>query len=130
MAVLLGRPGPRRGRLAQLAWRGVRCRSLALMGWQISANLGRHVRAGADARGWRWEITRGADVAQVVIEIGGRAWSADPLSLPDDTRHALETDGRTELLKVLDQDEPPRLIRCGCSGCSYLSAGEAGELPS
>jgi len=70
MAVLLGRPGPRRGRLAQLAWRGVRCRSLALMGWQISANLGRHVRAGADARGWRWEITRGADVAQVVGVVG------------------------------------------------------------
>jgi hypothetical protein len=99
------------------------------MGWQISANLGRHVRAGADARGWRWEITRGAEVAQVVIEISGRAWAADPLSLPDDTRHALETDGRTELLKVLDQDEPPRVIRCGSSGCSYLSAGETGERP-
>ena len=99
------------------------------MGWEISANLGRHVRAGARARGWRWEITRGAEVAQVVIEISGRAWSADPLSLPDDTRHALETDGRTELLKVLGQDEPPRVIRCGSSGCSYLSAGAAGEWP-
>lgn len=100
------------------------------MGWEITANLGRHVRPGADARGWRWEITRGADVAQVVIEISGRAWSTDPLSLPDDTRHALETDGRTELLKVLDQDEPPPVIRCGCSGCSYLSGCEAGEWPS
>jgi hypothetical protein len=58
------------------------------------------------------------------------AWSADPVSLPDDTRRALETDGRAELLKVLDQDEPPRVIRCGCSGCSYLSASEAGEWPS
>jgi len=95
------------------------------MSWRISANLGRHVRAGADARGWRWEITRGADVAQVVIEISESAWSAEPPSLPDDTRHALETDGRTELLKVLDQDDPPRVIRCGCSGCSYLSADEA-----
>jgi len=37
----------------------------------------------------------------------GRAWSADRLSLPDDTRDALETDGRAELLKVLDQDQPP-----------------------
>ena len=41
----------------------------------------------------------------------------------------LETDGRTELLKVLGQDEPPRVIRCGSCGCSYLSAGEAGEWP-
>lgn len=31
---------------------------------------------------------------------------------------AVETDGRTELLKVLDQDTPPRVIRCGTSGCS------------
>jgi hypothetical protein len=64
-----------------------------------------------------------------VIEISGRAWSADPLTLPDDTRQALETDGRTELLKVLDQDQPPHVIRCDCSGCSYLSASEAAEWP-
>jgi len=94
------------------------------MGWKISANLGMQVRADSDSRGWRWEITRGAEVAQVVIEISGKAWSTDPLSLPDDTRHALETDGRAELLKVLDQDKPPRVIRCGSSGCSYVSARE------
>jgi len=99
------------------------------VGWEISANLGRHVRAGAGARGWRWEITGGAEVARVVIEISGRGWPAGPLSLPGDTRHALETDGRTGLLKVLGQDEPPRVIRCGCSGCSYLPAGEAGQWP-
>jgi hypothetical protein len=96
-------------------------------GWEISANLGRRERVGADARGWRWKVTRGTDVAQVVIEISGRAWSADPVSLPEDTRRALETDGRSELLKVLDHDEPPRVIRCGTSGCTYLSVGEAGE---
>src|ERR1017187_2274978 len=108
----------------------MRCRRLALMAWEIRANLGRHVRTGVDAHGWRWEITRGAEVAQVVIEISGRAWSSDPLSLPEDTRHALETDGHAELLKVLDQDDPPRVIRCGYSGCSYLSADELGERPS
>jgi len=100
------------------------------VGWQISANLGRHVRAGAGARGWRWEITQGADVAQVVIEISGRAWSADPLSLPDDARRALGTDGRAELLKVLDPGRAAPPHPCGCSGCSYLSAGEAGQWPS
>jgi len=67
------------------------------VGWEISANLGRPVRAGARARGWRWEITRGAEVARVVIEISGGAWPAGPLSLPGDTRHALEADGRTGL---------------------------------
>ena len=90
------------------------------MRWEIGANLGRHERPAADAKGWLWEITRGAQVAHVVIEISGTAWSSDPLHLPEDTRHALETDGRAELLKVLDEDDPPRVIQCGTTGCSYL----------
>jgi hypothetical protein len=88
--------------------------------WEIAANLGRHARTGVDARGWLWEITRGGQVARVVIEISSSAWSSDPLRLPDDTRQALETDGRAELLKVLARDDPPRVIRCNGSGCSYL----------
>jgi hypothetical protein len=90
------------------------------MSWDISANLGKYARTGADARGWLWEITRDAEVAQVVIEISNTAWSSDPLGLPDDTRQALATDGRAELLKVLQQDDPPRVIHCSSTGCTYL----------
>jgi hypothetical protein len=97
------------------------------MSWEIRANVGRHERAGVDARGWLWELARGDEVAQVAIEITGTAWSSDPLDLPADTRQALETDGRTELLKVLDHDDPPRVIHCGSSGCSYPSADAVGE---
>jgi len=100
------------------------------MNWVITANLGRHARTGIDAHGWLWEITRGAEVAQIVIEISGTAWSSDPLRLPEDTRHALETDGRTELLKILDQDNPPRVIRCGSSGCLYPSTDEVDKRPT
>lgn len=87
------------------------------MSWEISANLGRHVPTGGDARGWLWEISRGDQVARIVIEISGTAWSTDPLRLPEDTRRALQTDGRTELLKVLERDDPPRVIHCGSDGC-------------
>ena len=104
--------------------RRARSLSLAVVSWEIRANLGRYVRAGVDGHGWLWEITRGAQVAQVVIEMSGTAWSSDPLRLPEDTRGALQTDGRSELLKVLDQDDPPGIIRCGSSGCSYLPADE------
>jgi hypothetical protein len=97
-------------------------RSLASVSWEISANLGRHVRTGVDGAGWLWEITRSERVAQVVIEISATAWARDPLGLPEDTRNALETDGRTELLKILDLDDPPPVIRCGSAGCSYQSA--------
>ena len=45
--------------------------------------------------------------------------SANLGSLPDDTRRALEIDGRTELLKILGQDEPPCVIHCGTEGCTY-----------
>ena len=100
------------------------------MGWEIRANLGRHARTDVDAHGWLWEIARGGQIVQVVIEISGTAWSSDPLRLSEDTRQALATDGRTELLKVLDQDNPPRVIRCGSSGCSYLPADEVGKRPS
>jgi hypothetical protein len=89
--------------------------------WEITANLGRHKRPGEDARGWLWRITRGGQAVELVVEISGRAWSSDPLGLPEDTRQALETDGRTELLKVLDREDPPRVIHCGSKGCSYLS---------
>jgi hypothetical protein len=52
----------------------------------------------------------------------GAVWSIDPLALPADTRRALETDGRRELLKVLGHDDPPRVIRCVSTGCTYPSA--------
>jgi hypothetical protein len=42
-----------------------------------------------------------------MFEISGTAWSSDPLRLPEDTRRALETDGRPELLKLLDLDRRP-----------------------
>jgi hypothetical protein len=90
------------------------------MPWAIRANLGRHVRAGADGGGWLWEIDRGDEVARVVIEISGEAWAADPLGLGEDTRRALETDGRSELLKLLDHEDPPRVIRCSSTACTYL----------
>jgi hypothetical protein len=90
------------------------------MTWEIRTNLGRHARAGVDGNGWLWEIGRGDQVARVMIEISGPAWAIAPPDLPEDTRRALETDGRTELLKVLGHDDPPRVIRCGSTGCTHL----------
>jgi hypothetical protein len=85
--------------------------------WEIRTNLGRQAGE-VDGSGWRWEIIRGDQLARVMIEISGSAWSTHPLDLHEDTRRALETDGRTEILKVLDRDEPPRVIRCGSNGCT------------
>ncbi len=94
------------------------------MTWEIRTGLGRHGHAGVDGSGWLWEISRGGQVARVTIEISAAVWSSDPLDLHDDTRRALETDGRTELLKVLGHDNPPRVIRCDSTGCTYSSAAK------
>ena len=69
--------------------------------WEIRTNLGRHVHPSGDGSGWLWEVSRDDQVARVMIEISEAAWSADPVGLPEETRRALETDGRTELLEVL-----------------------------
>ena len=34
-------------------------------------------------------------------------------------RQALESNGRTALVKVLEQEDPPRVIRCGSTGWTY-----------
>jgi len=86
--------------------------------WEIRANLGPHVRPGSDARGWLWELTRDGEATQVVVEVSEAAWSTDPPRLPEDTRQALETDGRAALLDVLGEERPPGVIRCGTDGCT------------
>jgi hypothetical protein len=63
----------------------------------------------------------------VAIEISGTAWSSDPRGLPEDTRDALATDGRTELLKVLGEKDPPAVIRCSSVGCTYLASEEVDQ---
>jgi hypothetical protein len=92
------------------------------VGWEVSVNLGRHARDGVDAHGWLWEVVDGERVAQVLVEVSDAAWSNEPLRLPDDTRRALETDGRTEVLKVLHLASPPRVIRCDSTGCRHLDS--------
>jgi hypothetical protein len=89
------------------------------MTWEIRTSLGRHERTEA-GNGWLWEIGRGDEVARVLVEVSGAALATDPLGLPEDTRRALETDGRTELLKVLDHHDPPRLIHCDSTGCRHV----------
>jgi len=94
--------------------------------WEIRTNLGPHARPEGGGSGWLWEISRDDRVARVMIEISEAAWSTDPMDLPEETRRALETDGRTELLKVLGHDHPPRVIRCGPTGCTYRSVAQDG----
>ena len=88
------------------------------MSWEIRANLGPYACPGADARGWLWELTRGGEATEVVVEVSEAAWSTDPQCLPEDTREVLDTDGRAALLDLLGEARPPGVIRCGTDGCT------------
>ena len=93
------------------------------MSWEISGQVGPHSRAGYDGSGWLWEIKRGegswpqADVRHVFVEISGTAGGTDPEHLPGDTADAIASEGRSEVEKVLAEEDPPRVIQCGTDGC-------------
>jgi hypothetical protein len=87
------------------------------MPWVISGNVGAFARTGVDANGWLWEIERDGDARRVLVEISGTAWAVREETLPEDTRDAIRTEGRAEVDKVLNLEEPPRVIACGTTGC-------------
>ena len=72
----------------------------------------------AHGGGWLWELNRGTQTAQVVVEISPRRGRPTLVSSPNDTRQALETDGRTEIIKMPETHIPPRVIRCDSQGCA------------
>jgi hypothetical protein len=90
--------------------------------WELDAQVGPQARSGVDAHGWLWEIRRGeewptGDVRRVLVEVSGTAWAVNRTTLPDDTVQAIDTEGESEVRKVLDLEEPPRIIQCGTGGC-------------
>jgi hypothetical protein len=92
--------------------------------WQIVGNLGPYARSGFDAGGWLWEIEREDVAKRVLVEITGTALAVSREYLPDETRAAIETEGQSEVDKVLAANEPPRVIVCGTMGCRALTADE------
>jgi hypothetical protein len=92
------------------------------MGWEIRGQIGPHTRSGYDGTGWLWEIGRGDDCRRVLVEITGSALSS--ASLPEETREAIETEGRSEVERVASFDDPPRIVTCGTTGCRDIAGDE------
>jgi hypothetical protein len=90
--------------------------------WSISGRISPYARPGVDANGWLWEIEREGVAKRVLVEISGTAWATDSRALPEETREAIDTEGLSELRKVLEEQDPPRVIACGTWGCGALTA--------
>jgi len=66
--------------------------------------------------GWGWTVERGGERRTIsVIVAGGRRGSRE---LPEESRRAIETRGRTAIESVLDREDPPRYIIVSLSGLS------------
>lgn len=92
------------------------------MPWEIAGQVGPHARSGVDAHGWLWEIRRGPEWAyrrdrRVLVEVTGSAWAVDRGILPDNTAAAIDSEGESEVEKVLELDDPPQIVLCGTAGC-------------
>jgi hypothetical protein len=82
---------------------------------------------GRDAIGWVWEVYSGDESRRVLVEVSGTAMSIADEYLPPETRLARATSGRSEVEKVLGQDEPPRRVSLGTTG--YLGDLSAATRP-
>ena len=94
--------------------------------WEIVGKLGPHARSGYDASGWLWEIERGDEAKRVLVEVTGTAHATAKEWLPRETAEAIETEGESEVSKILALDDPPRVISCGTMGCRHVLASELG----
>lgn len=92
--------------------------------WHIAGTLGPYARSGYDASGWLWEIERDHVAKRVLVEVTGTALAVSREYLPEDTRAAIDTEGRSEVDRVLGLEEPPRVIVCGTTGCHALTQEE------
>lgn len=90
--------------------------------WKLNGQVGPHSRSGADAEGWLWEIQRGETARRVLVEVTRTALAVRPSTLPGDTEAAITTEGHSEVTKLLQMDDPPRVVTCGTAGCNHRTA--------
>ncbi|SRR6266496_3072528 len=94
------------------------------MSWQIVSGPDRAPWDGVDATGWVYALEDGEQRWIVLVEVSGPAqdvFERQPQHLAPVTREALETRGRSEVVKFLDEARPPRRISLGAEG--YLVRG-------
>lgn len=108
---------------AHLAGAAERAPWLALpsheMAWEIAGQLGPLSEPGVDGSGWLWELHRGEgqgfEARRVFVEISGSALASS--NMPSTaTVAAIESEGRTEVERVAQMDDPPRVIKCSTHG--------------
>jgi hypothetical protein len=89
------------------------------MSWRVIAGPVEAPWEGIDARGWAYELERESEWRPIIIEVAGPAYEAvlaGREGIAELTRRAVETQGLSEVEKVLDQDRLPARIALDSNG--------------
>jgi hypothetical protein len=84
------------------------------MAWEIAGQIGPHGEGDYDGSGWLWELHRDGDARRVFVLISRTALQSERVE-SDDTRRAIETEGGSEVERVAELDDPPRIVKCSTS---------------
>lgn len=85
------------------------------MPWSIRGQVGTHSDPDKDGWGWLWEIARDepdGEVRQIFVQVTGPARDTTD-GLYEETAEAIRTEGLSEVERVAQLDDPPRVIECG-----------------
>jgi hypothetical protein len=90
--------------------------------WHIVDGPGEGPWEGRDAVGWLWTLKNDAgDRWRVLVEVTGTAMATADEFLPEETREAKLTSGRSEVERVLQEEEPPERITLHTHGRSLTA---------
>jgi hypothetical protein len=85
--------------------------------WQITGGPFPAPWEGRDAVGWVWELTAGDGRSErVLVEVSGTAMAVASEYLPEETAAARQTQGRSEVERLLEEGELPPRIALGTTG--------------
>jgi hypothetical protein len=100
--------------------------SQVLMPWRITEGPYDAPWSGRDAVGWRWRVRNDrGDVHPITVWVSGTAMAVAAEFLPSETAAARETDGRSEVERLLQDEILPRELMLHTEGRS-IDPGEAG----
>ena len=95
--------------------------------WRVIDGPGEGPWEGRDAVGWIWIIENDDEARHVLVEVTGTAMAVDEGSLPDETRLARASLGRSAIDEILDQDEPPARLMFGTHGLLAAQTRQPGD---
>lgn len=93
------------------------------MAWHIVSGPDAGPWEGRDAVAWLWLIeSEHGEQRTVIVEISGPAMASQSQALPQETAEARASRGRSEIERLLTDDDPPHRVTLGTMGHAEIGA--------